>query len=445
MPGYVDSTVGILGHLGRQMNRKSQLHIVDFSNLLPLYTSKKKGRYSPILDYANTNEKFRLRNITPETDSVIFSKPELAEGVRSHLFSFFLTDLIGGGLFATAQLNRISKATQSAYDTIANMLTEEHFCSCVVLNGRNSVAAATRIAAQDNSVKIFFWEHSPEHKIYFCDHPPQDYFAYKRELGFFTPSPEQLKDAEKWLNQRTELLSSHNTYSKGWKTGLIHSQEKKIDLCIFTSSQDEVWALGDLVPKRDYEDFYSEISELLSKREQREGSLVMRMHPNTLNKSVLYVLREAKKARKLRNKFSALEIIWPHQNVNSYDLIRSSHHVLVEHSTIGVEAAWLGVPVSHLSVSNYVGLSSQTKFSAKSKNHEANSSMTVEDLKTTALVDVALRRSHYQLAYGRHQNQRWTRLSALKSIASNWTILFLAIRFLNPRINKLILATASRF
>lgn len=444
MPGYVDSTLGLLGHLEARMTEESEMHIIDVSNFLPLYSSKKSNGFSPILNFINLNKKFHLRTVSPGTNRMNFPKPELVNGIHSYLYSFFMSNRISGGLLAKAQSNRVTKATHSVYDIVSKLLKDEHFCSSVVLNGRDSISAATRVAAQDNSVQIFFWEHSPEHKIYFCNHPPQDYFSYKRELESFIPSSEQIKDAETWLDQRTELLSSDNQYSHGWKSAQIDSEKKEIDLCIFTSSQDEFWALGELMPKKDYEDFYSQIIKVLSRREQKDEHLVIRMHPNTVNKSVIYAIREARKARRLKRKFTNLRIVWPHQRINSYDLVRSAHHVLVENSTLGVEAAWLGVPVTYLRESNYVGLSSRTLYRRTPRNNEIDVSMTVEHNKKVALADVALIRSHYQLCYETNENLRWTKLSLLKSVASKWTIVFLAIRLLNPRFNKLIFCVASR-
>ena len=443
MPGYVDGTLGLLESIRLRINQSGELHLLDFSDLLQLYSSKNLRGRSPILDYVDEQSNFQVRKIVNQQNVHYHPHPDLKIGMSSYLHSFFLSDKIKGNFLERALGRRVEKSSQHVYNLVSRLLTEEHFCSTLVLNGRDSLGAATRLAARDNSVAIFFWEHSPEHKIYLCDHPPQDYFSYRKELQFFEPTPDQVKDAEKWLVDRTELKSSDNPYSKGWSDNDSSVGSKKIDFCIFTSSQDEFWSLGDLIPEKKYGDFYDEVVGLLNTHNSNNLNFALRIHPNTLNKSVSYALRNARKALALKKKFPNLKMIWPNEKINSYDLIRASRCVLVENSTIGAEAAWLGVPVRYLAPSLYVGLSSETLYSKE------EGFISVDDSKLNlnrqlAVKDVALLRSHMKIEYEPKLMFGWKWYRSISSISGPWTLLFLLLRTLSVPFNRLIFGALSQ-
>lgn len=442
MPGYVDSTLGLLGHIKSRLNQGDHLHLLDVSSHLTLYSSRNAMGFSPVLNYVSDQSNFQLRKVDNRQQAKRQGVHSFSSEVDSYLHSFLLDDRIKGNLLAKALRRRASKASRFVYTKVSTLLEGEHFCSAIVLNGRDPLGAATKLAAQNNSVAIFFWEHSPENKIYLCSHPPQDYFSYEKELTTFSPSPIQVKDAENWFLERTELRSPSNPYSIGWSEAVGSMRSREIDFCIFTSSQDEFWALGDLFPKKLYKDFYEEVAKVLRSQENDKLHFVLRLHPNTLSKSVSYAVRDAKKALGLRKEFPGLRVIWPHEKTNSYDLMRASRCVLVENSTVGVEAAWLEVPVRYLGPSIYVGLSSAMLY------RQNNGTVDLDDYKLArnrelAINDVSLLRSHMRIEYEPRLMVGWDWQSTIRSISGPWTIVFLLLRALNPRINKLFFSTLS--
>jgi hypothetical protein len=79
---------------------------------------------------------------------------------------------------------------------------------------------------------------------------------------------------------------------------------------------------------------------------EKEGvNLVLRLHPNLGSKSRLYFQREMEQALSLRKAHPTVTIHWHNDPINSYDLVSRAHYVIVERSTIGLEASVMGKPV----------------------------------------------------------------------------------------------------
>jgi len=84
---------------------------------------------------------------------------------------------------------------------------------------------------------------------------------------------------------------------------------------------------------------------MMSILEEKGVTLVLRLHPNLGSKSREYFLRETEEVLALKAKHPGLTIHWHNQPANSYDLIRTATYVIVERSTIGLEASVMGKPV----------------------------------------------------------------------------------------------------
>jgi CDP-glycerol glycerophosphotransferase (TagB/SpsB family) len=84
---------------------------------------------------------------------------------------------------------------------------------------------------------------------------------------------------------------------------------------------------------------------MMSILEKSGVDLILRLHPNLGSKSRRYFLREVRDVKTLAANHPTLKVYWHNDSVNSYDLITSADYVIVERSTIGVEASMLGKPV----------------------------------------------------------------------------------------------------
>lgn len=443
MHGYIASTLGLLAHLDTSLEDESSVNILDLTGVLPLYTSRRSDRSSEITDFVAKKQKFSISR--PSESSTKKSNGSLVypKDIESDLYSFFLNNQLGNGFLTGLYRKKLAAAKDFAYQQTNSLFKNHHYCSAIVLNGRHVISYAVSEAAKESGVPVFFWEHRPSDlRLYFCDHPPQDFFSYEREYKCFSPTTKQILDAETWILKRTELRDSENLFSAGWARTPEFLGLNTIQLSVFTSSQDEFWSLGNLFPEKQYGDFYEEISKFFEHHQDPASNCILRMHPNTVNKAVPYAFKEIRKALRLRKQFPNLRVLWPNQNINSYEVVRSSSSVIVENSTVGVEAAFLKVPVRYLSPSIYVGLSSETmnldpeKRSFSSRQREKN--------KRIAIKDVALIRSHYPLSYQAQDKHGWNKIRLIRSIDSPWTIIFLLARILNPRVNRLMFFVASK-
>jgi hypothetical protein len=159
-------------------------------------------------------------------------------------------------------------------------------------------------------------------------------------------SSEDLGRASKYLDMRVNLESGDNVFSRKFKSRTLGSDGNYISF--FTSSQDEFWSLGKRWPIPKFHDQLGAF-EIVAKRHLGPREVpVLRMHPNTLNKSVRYAFNEFLRVHNLIRKNPSWIVIWPSMDKNSYELIQESKGVIVWNSTIGTEALHLGKPVRFL-------------------------------------------------------------------------------------------------
>lgn len=259
---------------------------------------------------------------------------------------------------------RFEKGALSIYDYCWDRFSRNHYCKVFVPNGRFPTQAAVVEAAKQFKISVVFWERGVSaDTMYLGNKPPQDFYAKREFHESFTPSKKQLLTAKEWLTRRTNLMPggdqfSTNLFSKGFDSSRSFQEEEEprqhSQLSFFTSSQDEYWALGGLWPKTDWENQYSAFNRIISAANKPQALRpTVRMHPNTIGKSPLYVMSEVRSISKLKDLHPDLRIIWPHQSENSYDLALKSEWVLVWNSTVGIEAMFLGCNVRHLAESSF--------------------------------------------------------------------------------------------
>jgi hypothetical protein len=113
----------------------------------------------------------------------------------------------------------------------------------------------------------------------------------------------------------------------------------------FASSFDEFLAFGPMWTIDSWAHQFEAFERMMSILEKSGVDLVLRLHPNLGSKSRRYFLREMNDVKALAALHPALKVYWHNDSVNSYDLVKSADYVIVERSTIGLEASMLGKPV----------------------------------------------------------------------------------------------------
>ncbi len=152
--------------------------------------------------------------------------------------------------------------------------------------------------------------------------------------------PALLKSLGKnWFLERQLALTQDFTASQN--VNFKRPLEARVVVSFFHSSEDELFATD--LASAEWETQFDVIETLINVCNSRAGYvLVVRLHPNLLNKSV----REQFKWRSIARKFESDSVIFLMSNdpTNSYSLIRESDYVVTAGSTIGVEAAFMNKP-----------------------------------------------------------------------------------------------------
>lgn len=228
---------------------------------------------------------------------------------------------------------------------------------------------------------------------------PMKYLAYKKGLDvlffeegstvdnlFITDSDpfnfsNQHKEIRKWEAQRISrgeiqsMLHEGDLYFQQRKTGtsnepnFIHflrgsypieltSRDSKPILGIFSSSDWEFAEIETDNAQRNImslENQYSMLQEILNDETLNDRfEIYIRWHPNHRNAGTY----EQSRIQLTRNMFPQIKHISFDENVDSYSLIQCSAVVLVFGSTIGIEAAYSGIPTVLLGNASYAGLGS---------------------------------------------------------------------------------------
>ncbi len=164
-------------------------------------------------------------------------------------------------------------------------------------------------------------------------------------------SPEcKKKVAESFFyKRRNSIASGDKLYVKDQKQGLLPENwdEKKHNICILNSSEDEFASLGEDFEKGSlFNSQYEGIKCLIDRYEHQEGyHFYLRVHPNL--KNVKYRYHTA--LYKLFENKSNFTIIPADSPISTYAVIDASDKVIVFGSTTGPEASYAGKPVVLLS------------------------------------------------------------------------------------------------
>lgn len=162
--------------------------------------------------------------------------------------------------------------------------------------------------------------------------------------------------AQAWFLTRFDRKLGHE-FSILWNDS-EKSIKEQVEGCkpyvvIFTSSEDEFAKLGQDWMPSEWDTQWEAYREVIRKFLTLEVNVVLRMHPNLLNKSV-YERRDVNKiVCELKKLYPKLIVHTASSPVNSYSLILHSEMVFVWGSTIGLEAVMLGKPTVVLNASEW--------------------------------------------------------------------------------------------
>jgi hypothetical protein len=122
---------------------------------------------------------------------------------------------------------------------------------------------------------------------------------------------------------------------------------------IFTSSEDEFALLGSEWELSEWGNQWDAFEAVINKYSVLGHRVVMRVHPNFLNKSQPERVEIAEKLKVLKGSYPNLIVYGASETINSYELVKISSTVFVWGSTIGLESVNLGIPTVILNASEW--------------------------------------------------------------------------------------------
>lgn len=249
----------------------------------------------------------------------------------------------------------------AVYDHAVETLSRTRPDAVVLFNGRWLHEWAAREAAEQVGVPIVVVEAGRDER-HFSTHSQsahdEDQFAHRFRFTWETqaglPEAEANEIAHRWFTSRRTAPTSANPFVALQVAGEVPTPvEGRRRIVYYTSSADELLAAGRswLSPFGSQE----EILERLVALAERDGSvqLVIRIHPHTLMKNSM--------DQHLWSRFQEtagrhVVVIPPDSTIDSYALAESSDLVLSIGSTMGIEAAYWGVPSATLGPALYDSL-----------------------------------------------------------------------------------------
>lgn len=326
---------------------RSSLHAVfsSFSNYRYLHTHTTiQARYD-LLEIFNTS--FEIEDLS----SINYKDFVIGPCIKAYVIDQLRT--------ATPPPDQISTLACQAFLTATLVIDIlEYYIPCskisagIIFNGRYPAAWAFRQFLLAHNISVYYHERgSTIYSYQLLDHMPHDYYSWLDSYNILrsTSGPLTLSDlnqAQNWLSNKISKQDQQTiNFGLSSQMGLANSLNLPHDKTIityFTVSFDEWMSLpSDIYPRSVWPDEFSALHSLLSiVNNLPDIHLILRVHPNNLNKHPMDQLR-------IHNTLlpSNATLVPAHSLVDSYELLSISHSIFTYGSSIGYEAAYLGKPV----------------------------------------------------------------------------------------------------
>jgi len=276
----------------------------------------------------------------------------LAQALESELLTYFRLDSIPSTREARVLSRRLRVEMEKTYAALDELWSHKPPARALIPNGRTSRQKAARLVAEHHGIQVGFYENgraTPDH-YYLGTTQPHDRLASQEEVNSVVASLEPGRTvtlADSWISHRMSGDEGTNQFSSGW----VQPEEAPTPgdpghkAVFFTSSFDEYRAFGPMWSIDNWSHQFEAFDAMMTILEERGVGLVLRLHPNLGSKSRAYFQREVTDALDLQSRHPTLVLHWHNSSVNSYDLVRQADFVIVERSTIGLEAILMGKPV----------------------------------------------------------------------------------------------------
>ena len=275
----------------------------------------------------------------------------LKVAVESELLTYFRLDHFPSSREARDLQASLEVNTVRTYWSLHTLWSAHTPDEVLVPNGRTSRQKAARLVAEALKIPVRLYENgrAQRNSYYLGTTQPHDRIASQAEVASLTSSlePAAIRSlAKEWLESRMAGSQGTNSFSATWKSIDNSPGESEGETAVFfASSFDEFLAFGPMWTIDEWSSQFEAFDLIMSILGKRGVRLVLRLHPNLASKSRKYFLREVEEILDLQRRHPSLIIHWHNSSVNSYQLVSEADYVIVERSTIGLEASLMGKPV----------------------------------------------------------------------------------------------------
>ena len=278
---------------------------------------------------------------------------ECLQAIDSELLTYFRIPSLSAESKAMTRLRElITKNALATYSAIFSWLGEHQANELIIPNGRTSRQKIARVAAEELGIAVRFYEkgRARRNSYYLGTTQPHDRIESQNEVASLTKylSPEKIFQlSEQWLEERINPSSDINSFSAAWghSSSALSPKKTKPLAVFFPSSTDEFLAFGPMWNIDEWKSQFQAFDLIMSILEKKGCHLVLRFHPSLGEKSREYFRQTVAGVEELQRRHPSLVIHWHNSTVNSYDLVFHADYVVVERSTIGLEANLMGKPV----------------------------------------------------------------------------------------------------
>lgn len=278
-------------------------------------------------------------------------------------------------------LKRALISSLAVYRSMQNYLSSCNIDKAYVFNGRYAPMRAAFRACQSKNVDCLLHERgSSLNKYFITENTTFHDLEYVRNLidqawlSNTNKADREKLASEFYINRKKGILRNWFSFTKAQKKDLLPDNwdSNKINIVIFTSSEDEFASIGDQWKNPIYENQFIGITKILNSIGGDDSiQLYIRLHPNLKN------IKSKKQLEQINSLESAnLTVISPHSPIDSYSLLEKASKVVTFGSTVGIEAAYWGIPSILLGESLYRELGS----TYNPKNHQECMEMIYADL-----------------------------------------------------------------
>lgn len=232
--------------------------------------------------------------------------------------------------------------------SMRNYLKQERYDQVYIYNGRYAPMRAAMRACELEEVKFFNFERGSTLTRYtlFENTLPHDIeYTFNEIIRAWNSAvdPEQKRHvgAQFYHEREQGVFQNWHSFIKQQRSGLLPEgwEDDKINVTIFVSSEDEFEAIGKAWKNPLYQDQLDGITRIMESFEDgKEVILNIRVHPN------LSGVRNRQTEFFHHLNKEKVRVILPDDPVSSYALLKKSSKVITFGSTMGIEAAFWGIP-----------------------------------------------------------------------------------------------------